>query len=86
MTDSVIDHLTKQSNTNVGICEAHIVDQRLALFTHPRLLVVASNIVPVDSILVEVVEDSQAVLRSSTLDEFTVVRLGLVDSRQKAKL
>lgn len=40
----------------------------------------ASNVVPVDSILVEVVQDSQAVLRGTTLDEFSVVRLGLVDS------
>lgn len=80
MTDSVTDHLIKQSNTNVGICETHIVEERLTLFAHPRFLVMASNVVPVDSILVEVVQDSQAVLRGTTLDEFSVVRLGLVDS------
>lgn len=41
---------------------------------------VACNIMPVHSILVEVVEDSQAVLGGTTLDQLTVVGLGLVDS------
>lgn len=54
------------------IARANEVDQLFAVFADERLLMVASNIVPFDSVVVEVVQDGQARL---SLVIFTVVGL-----------
>jgi len=50
----------------------------IRVFTHPGFDVVAGNIVPFDTIIVEVVEDGNAGFISAILTELTVVWLGLV--------
>jgi len=48
--------------------------------------VVASHIMPVDSVVVEVVQNRQAVLGSTALQQFSVVGLGFANSgMQKSK-
>jgi hypothetical protein len=40
----------------------------------------ASHIMPMDTIIVEVIQDGQTVLGSSTLLQFTIVWLRLIDA------
>jgi hypothetical protein len=39
------------------------------------------NVVPVDTIVVELVQDSETIFRSSTLNGLSVVRLWFADSK-----
>lgn len=62
---------------NVGVGEASELEKFIRVFTHPRFDVVTGNIVPLDSVIVEVVEDGDARLVSAVLTELTVVGLSL---------
>lgn len=62
---------------SLRVCMASKSEKLIGVFTHPGLDVVAGNIVPHNTVIVEVVEDSNAGLISSSLTEFTVVGLGL---------
>lgn len=59
---------------------ASVLEESVVLFAHPRFDVVAGNVVPVNSVVVEVVEYCQAVFGGTTLLCFTVVRLRFADA------
>lgn len=65
-------HLLVRLERNLGVAGADKVKQLLAVLADEGLLVVASDIVPLDAIVVEVVQDGQAGL---TFIVFTVVGL-----------
>lgn len=67
-------------NAQVGICVADVLQEGVVLLADEGLLVMAGNIVPVDTVIVELVQQGQAVLRGAVLLEFTVVGLGQADS------
>lgn len=74
--------LRASSDANVGVRESHVFQESFVVLAHPWFLVVASDVVPVDSVFVELVQNCQAVFWGSTLDGFAVVRLGFVNSEQ----
>lgn len=45
-------------DSQVGICVAHVLEEGIIFLAHPRFHVVAGNIVPVDAVVVEVIEHS----------------------------
>jgi len=59
----------------VGVCMASESKELLGILTHPGLDVVTSNIMPHNTIIVEVVEDGNAGLISASFTELTVVWL-----------
>jgi hypothetical protein len=68
------------AQVKVGVVVFDPAQQHLVVFADEGLAVVASDVVPVDAVAVEVVEKGQAVLRSSVLQLFPVVGLGSADS------
>jgi len=58
------------------MCSTSKSEEFLRVFTNPGLYVVAGNIVPHNTVIVEVVEDGNAGLISASLAELTVVGLG----------
>lgn len=62
-------------NSKIWICVTDVFEQSVVLFAHERFAVVAGNVMPVNAVIVEVVQNSQTVLVGSTLLQFTVVRL-----------
>jgi hypothetical protein len=62
-------------NSDGGVGGTHVVKQIVIRLADPRLEVVASNVVPIDAILVELVEDCQAVFLASILLGLAVVWL-----------
>jgi len=54
---------------------SHVVEQLIAVLTHERLLVIATDVVPRDTIAVHVVQHAQARLHRSVDVELCVVRL-----------
>lgn len=67
-------------NSNVGVCVADILQKSIVLLANERLAMMAGNIVPVNSVVVEVIQYGKAVLVGATLLQFTVVRLWLTDA------
>lgn len=67
-------------DAQIGVRVAHVLQKGIVLLTDPRFLVVACDIMPMDSVVVEVVEHGQACLLGSSLLQFAVVGLGLADS------
>lgn len=63
-------------DSSLRVCMASKSEKLLGVFTNPGLDMVAGNIVPHNTVIVEVVEDGNASLISSSLAEFTVVWLG----------
>lgn len=66
----------RKLDAQVGICVAHVFQQSIVLLTHEGLLVMAGHVVPVDTVVVELVEQGQAVFGCAVLLEFTVIGLG----------
>lgn len=64
----------------MGVGVAHIFEKGIVFLADEGLLVVAGNIVPVDAVIVELVEEGQTVLGGSVLLELTVVGLRDVDA------
>jgi len=58
-----------------GVCMASESEELLGIFTYPWFDVVAGNIVPHNTIIVEVVKDGNAGLISASFTELTVVGL-----------
>lgn len=67
-------------NSKIWICVTDVFKQSVVLFAHERFAVVAGDVVPVNAVIVEVVQNSQTVLVGSTLLQFTVVRLWLTNA------
>lgn len=65
--------------TNSGVARADKVQQLVGVLAHERLQMVAGNVVPLESVVVEVVQDGQAGL-VVTLSRLAVVRLLLAVS------
>lgn len=59
----------------IGEIETGKSEEFFGVFAHPRLDVMASNVVPFDAIVVEVVEDGNAGLVGTGLRELSVVGL-----------
>ena len=55
--------------------EAGEVEKFITIFTYPGLDVVAGNVVPGDTVVVEVIEDSDASFVGSGFGEFSVIGL-----------
>lgn len=64
----------------VWIGVSDVFQQVFVFFANPRLDVVTGYVVPVDAVVVELVQNSQAVLWCSPLDQFAVVGLRLADA------
>jgi len=62
---------------DVSVTAAGEGEEGLGVLTHPGLDVVAGDVVPDNTVVVEVVEDSHAGLVVTVLSELTVVRLAL---------
>lgn len=60
---------------DVRVCVAHVLQKGIVLFAHPRLAVVAGDVVPVDAVVIELIQHGQAVLVGAALLQFTVVWL-----------
>lgn len=58
------------SNSKVGIGVAHVFEQGVVLLADEGLAVVAGHVMPVHAVVVEVVQDGHAVLRSTSLVKF----------------
>lgn len=69
------------SDSQIGVGVPDISQESFRIFTNDGLAVMARDIVPVHTIAVEIVENSQARLRCAALEEFPVVRLRFVDSK-----
>lgn len=67
-------------NFQVGVGEAHVFEQSFVLLANEGFAVVAGDVVPMDAILVEVVEHCKAILWSPSLDCLAVVRLRFLDA------
>lgn len=67
-------------NSQFWVVKAHPLEQSLVLLAHEGFAMMTGDVVPVDSISVEVVEQSQTVLSSTVLFLFTIVWLGKSDS------
>lgn len=61
--------------TNSLICGRHIVQQLLGIFADKRFLVVASNIMPCDAIVVHVIQNGQARFAGLVDVEFGIIGL-----------
>lgn len=62
-----------QTDTTVGICD--IIEELLGIFANERFLVVASNIMPSDAVVINVVKYRQTGLVGTIDIEFRVIRL-----------
>jgi len=67
-------------DSKVGVGATCEGEELIGVFTHPGFDVVAGNIVPFDTIIVEVIEDGNAGFISAVLTELTVIWLGLVST------
>lgn len=67
-------------DAQIGICVAHVLQQSIVLLADEGLLVVAGHVVPVDTVVVELVQQGQAVLGCAVLLELTVIGLGQTDA------
>ena len=56
---------------------AGVLEQLVRVLAHPGLLVVAGHVVPLDAVVVEVVEDADAALLAGALVVLAVVGLSL---------
>jgi len=63
-------------DVDVGEVEARVLQEFVGVFANPGLDMMASNVMPLDAIVVEVVEDSNAGLVGAVLRELPVVGLG----------
>lgn len=66
---------------NVGIGKANVSQKGLIVFADPWFLVMTCYIVPIHSIIVELIEDSQAILGSAALNSLAIVRLRFADTK-----
>lgn len=60
---------------NSAICSGDIVEQFLAVLTNERLLVVASNVVPSNTIIVNIVKNRQTRFSGAINIKFSIIRL-----------
>lgn len=67
-------------NSQLWICVTDIFQESIILLAHPWLDMMAGNVVPVDTVVVEVVEQSQAVFGGTTLLQFTLIGLWQADA------
>lgn len=67
-------------NSNIWIRVAHVLQQRIVLLADERLAMMARNVVPVNAIVVEVVQHGQAVLVGTALLQFAIVWLRLANA------
>lgn len=67
-------------NTQIGICVPDVLQQGIVLLADPGLAVMASDIVPMDSVVVEVIEHCQTSFFHSSLLHFTVIGLRLANA------
>lgn len=68
------------SDTQLGVGVTNVLKESIVLLTDEGLFMVTGNIVPVDTVVIELIEEGQAVLGGSILLEFTVVGLGNIDA------
>lgn len=57
-------------NSQVGVGVSNVFEQGVVFLAHEGFAVVACHIVPMDAVVVEVVEDRYAVLGGATLVQF----------------
>lgn len=69
-------------HADVRIGEAHVFQKRLVVLADPGFFVMARYVVPVHSVIVELIKDRQAILRSATLDGLAIVRLRFANAEQ----
>lgn len=62
-------------DSEVAVCVSDVFQKSIVLFANEWFLVMTSNIVPIYSIVVELIQKGQTVLMSTTLFVFTVVWL-----------
>lgn len=65
--------MVRSSDSEVRVGVAHVFEEGVVLFADERLPVVAGHVVPVHSVVVEVVQDGHAVLGCSALDELLLI-------------
>lgn len=73
-------------DSDVGAYEADVLQEGIVLLADPGLLVVAGDVVPVDAVVVELVENGQAVLGGAVLEGFSVVGLGFANTGKEKKV
>lgn len=71
----MINYYTLQSNA--AICGRDVIEELLGVLADDGLLVVAGDVVPRDTVIVDVVEDGEARLAGLVDVEFGVIRLAL---------
>lgn len=69
------EHCKTNLNTEIGVGVTHILQESIVLLAHERLAVMAGHIMPVHTIIVEVVQHGKTVLVGTALLELTVVWL-----------
>lgn len=67
-----------KSQTETGVGASNIVEKLFGVFANDRFLVVASDVVPSDAVVVDVVEDAEAGLVGAVDVELGVVGLTLL--------
>lgn len=66
--------------TNIGIGEANISQERLIVLANPWFFVMTRHVVPVHSVVVELIENRKTIFRSTSLNGLTIVRLWLANA------
>lgn len=68
--------------TDVGVGEANVLQERVVFLADPGFLVVAGHVVPVDAVVVELIEHGQAVFGCAVLDGLAVVGLRFANAAE----
>ena len=80
VTLSISLYISLSLDAQVRVAVLDVLQQGVVLLAHPRLHVMAGDVMPVDTVVVEVVQDGQTVLGGTALDQLAVVRLRLTDA------
>lgn len=72
--------------TNIGIGEANISQERLIVLANPWFFVMTRHVVPVHSVVVELIENRKTIFRSTSLNGLTIVRLWLANAKQNVRI